>query len=264
MLIKGSDVIGTKIITINEGKEIEDVDDIVYDPTDNRVKALLVAPGGLFSDAKVILTEDVTAIGEDAVLVESRDVLKDAGEVKGPVSSIAEGNTYLTKNKVISEEGKDLGTITDIYFDNKTGLVSEFEVSQGLEDIKSGRKRIKITDIITVGEDAVIVRGYVEEEIQKQSEKGGVVGAVSKVKEEAPKMAEQARQKAQELTQKTREKAEEIRQRPQTQEAIERAKMETEKARQKAEEVITKETGRKMTKKSETTAERTKESKSRK
>jgi uncharacterized protein YrrD len=229
MLVKGTDIIGSKIITVNEGKEIEDIDDIIYDPKDNRVKALLVAPGGVFSDAKVLLIEDAKGIGSDAVLVQSADSLKNAADIKEPVSSIAQGNTYLTQNKVVTEEGKNLGIITDVYFDNQTGQVEEFEVSQGLEDIKSGKKKVKIADVITVGEDAVIVKGYTEEKVAQQAKTGGIQGKVShdveKIQKEAPKVVQQTREKTEELIEKSRAKVEEFKKSPQTEETIEKAKL---------------------------------------
>lgn len=247
MLIKGSHVIGSKVISVNDGKEIEDVDDIIYDPLDNRVKALLVDEGGLFSAAKVILLEDTKSIGENAVLVDSDKALKNASDVSHAVSDIAKGNTYLTRTKIVSEEGMDLGIITDIFFDSDTGRVEEFEVSQGLEDVRSGKKRIKIADIVTVGKDATIVREYTQDQFKKQAEQQGLGGIVnqgmvkaregiSRAQEETPGLVEQAKvridQWGKEIKQMTadtmdqveelRKKGEELPQKEETRETIQK------------------------------------------
>ncbi len=49
MDIKGKDVIGLKILTLDDGRKVETVSDIVYDPTQQKVTALIVSNGGLFS-----------------------------------------------------------------------------------------------------------------------------------------------------------------------------------------------------------------------
>ncbi len=76
MTIKGQNVINLKIITINDGKEIDNVKDIIYDPKQNRVRALLISNGGWFSDAKVLLMEEIKNIGQDAVIIDSSDAIK--------------------------------------------------------------------------------------------------------------------------------------------------------------------------------------------
>ncbi len=59
MMIKGNDVIGLKVISIDRGQRIEDVDDLIYDPSEQRIKALLVDKGGFMSGAKIIPFEEI-------------------------------------------------------------------------------------------------------------------------------------------------------------------------------------------------------------
>ncbi len=119
--------------------------------------------------------QDIKSIGKDAVIVESSDVLKRASDIKSRASYIAKENKYLTKTKIITEDGVELGNVTDVYFDDKTGNVADLEVSQGtLHNIKSGKKRVKVEDVLTVGEDATIVKGYIEENMKEQAQNEGI------------------------------------------------------------------------------------------
>lgn len=180
MLIKATDIIGLKVLTLQEGKEIEEVDDIIYDPLENKIKALLVDPGGWFSDAKVVLFKDIKSIGKDEILVNSQDAVAKASDVSERISGIAKENKHLTHTKIVTEDGKKLGKVSDVYFDDKTGEVIEFEVTQGgLFDLASGKKKLHISDIITVGEDATIVRGYTQEEVKQQAQTQGLQGALN-------------------------------------------------------------------------------------
>lgn len=142
MLTRGSKVIGLQVLTIEQGKKVEDVDDLIYDPSSQKVVALLVSGGGIFSEAKVIPFNQIKSIGKDAVIVQSEDVLENASQMGKKVASIAGDGIYLSKTKVITKEGTNLGEIDDIFFDSQTGKVEEFEVSQGLSDLSSGKKRL--------------------------------------------------------------------------------------------------------------------------
>lgn len=237
MLIKGTDVIGLNVFTLDKGEKIEDVDDIIFDPKENKVRALLVKSKGLLSDSKVILLDDIKSIGKDAVIINSEEALKNASDVPEPVSSIANDGVYLTKTKIVTEDGMNLGNVSDIYFDSKTGQVEEIEVSQGgLKNIQEGTKRIKVSDIITVGKDAIIVKGYAKEVFEKQQ--GGIKGAVDKGVESFQRLAGQAGGKAQQFSERIREEGENLR--PKIEEAGEKLKEKAYEAegmlRQKAKE----------------------------
>jgi uncharacterized protein YrrD len=159
MVIKAKDLLGKKVLSIHEGKFIEDVDDVVYDPQANEIKALIVDKGGWFSDTKIVLFDDVKKIGKDAVIVEDEDVMKKVSEVGEQIEQMTQ-NGILSHAPIVTEEGKKLGTISDLFFDDTTGKVTELEVSQGFKDFQSGKIRVKVSDVISVGRDATIVRNY--------------------------------------------------------------------------------------------------------
>lgn len=204
MDLKGTDVIGLNILTLDTGEVVETVKDIIYDPQTNRVRALLVESNGLFSDARVILTEDIKNIGKDAVIIDSSEVLKKTSDVEDTVSHIAKDDTYLTRTKIITEEGTELGHVTDLYFSLPKGTVSNLEVSQGgLKDMQSGKKHVKVEDILTIGADATIVRGYTEQLFEEQSKQQGMKGAFHSMKDETGNIVEQSKTKAQEMKDNT-------------------------------------------------------------
>jgi|GEM_PF-2111463 len=176
MLVKANAVIGLKVIAVKRGKHIADVKDIIYDPQEHRVKAFLIQPAGWFSDARIILFEGIKSIGKDAVMVESEEVIRRASDGGERVARIVGDDKYLTKEKIITENGTHLGQVNDLYFDSKTGRVESFEVVNDiLHDFRQGKKRIEIGDVVTIGEDAVIVKNYLDEEyvanIKDQEEK---------------------------------------------------------------------------------------------
>lgn len=226
MLIKAGDVIGLRVVTMDEGKEVDRVHDVVYDPKENRVKALVIDEGGWFSDAKVLLIEDIYSIGKDAVVIESEERIRKAVDVNERVASIAREEQKLTKTKVITENGINLGAISDILFDTATGRVEEFEVSQGLKNLQSGRKTVRVDQVMTVGEDVTVVKAGAEEQLKRQAEQRGVQGTFNRTvqgaKENIPAVTRKVKEGAKDVVEATREKAREFRNDPRTQGVIER------------------------------------------
>jgi uncharacterized protein YrrD len=196
MLIQASKIIGKKVITMSDGKEVSEVKDLVYDPRENHVSAILVDDGGWFSDAKVIAFSDITSIGSDAVMINDEQRIREAKEINQRVSNIARDDQYLTKTKVMTESGESLGEVTDLFFDGDNGRVEEFEVTQGqLQTIKSGKKRIKVQDILTIGEDATIVRNQVLGELEEQEKQGGAMGVIEESKQKLSQGFEEVKEK---------------------------------------------------------------------
>jgi uncharacterized protein YrrD/ElaB/YqjD/DUF883 family membrane-anchored ribosome-binding protein len=233
-LIQATKIIGLKVITLDGGKEIDTVKDVIYDPEENRVKALLIDKQGWFKDAKIISVEKIESIGKDAVIVENEEVIEKARENSDRVANIAHDGNYLTKTKIITVDGDDLGSVTDLYFSLPDGNVHEFEVSGGLiSDLKSGRNKISITDIVTIGEDSTIVKSFAEVKIDDQNKTQGaqgvatslgeIAGAIGHKAGEAWEMAKtkageakeymdsgKMKSDADELAQKAKDKAQEI------------------------------------------------------
>lgn len=261
MFIKATNIMGLSVYSLKDGRKIETVSDVIYDPRENKIEALLIDKGGWFSEAKVIMFEDIKGVGEDAVIVESESVVKKAEDVKKEVASIAKDGKELTGSRIITENGKDLGAVSDLLVDPKTGQVEEFEVSQGtFQNLSGGKKRVKISDIITIGEDATIVKGYAKDMFEEQEKEQGLKGAITKgrdtlseratrMQEDAPGILNDLTDKFKEIWQQTREeldqltrqaqtKGEELRSHPKTQETISKAKQKAMDAKKAAESRI--------------------------
>jgi uncharacterized protein YrrD len=211
MNIKGKDLLGKKIIAIATGTEIGNVEDIIYDPLKNQIRGILVDKGGWFSEAQIILMTEVKSIGPDALMVENETAIKKASDIQGRVSNIAEEGHYLTKTRIITEEGKELGTVSDLIFDSETGDVAEFEISEGvLKNMQSGKKYVQIHDIVTIGEEATIVRNYTEHKLEDQAQTSGVQGLVNKGQEKSGQVWEELKQETKQTVEKVQDKASDV------------------------------------------------------
>ncbi|MFY9174563.1 MAG: PRC-barrel domain-containing protein [Peptococcia bacterium] len=123
------------------------------------ISALLVADEHKL-DGLYFLTEDrktcflpmerVVKIGRDAVFVQGGD--EDFGLAKDSKPQTT------TAAVVMTSSGRSMGTIDDILLEEKEGNIVAYEVSDGhLMDILVGKRIVPVEDIISYGQDTVIV-----------------------------------------------------------------------------------------------------------
>jgi uncharacterized protein YrrD len=173
---RGTDLIGKIVVAYNTGERIERIQDLIFDQQSDRLLGLLVDDGGLFRSARVIPFAQVQAIGLNAVIVPSKAAvvkIKKAPEIR----AIVKRNNVLKGTRILTVNGRDLGTMIDLYFDEQTGVVEGYEVSGGLfADAYSGRCFVPATKTLKIGENFAFVPVETAELMQEQV--GGFKGAI--------------------------------------------------------------------------------------
>jgi uncharacterized protein YrrD len=193
MRVSGSQVIGLRVVTKNTGEEIDTVKDVLYSSHHHQIVGLLIKADGLFGQGQVILTEDIESIGPDAVIIKSKEALVPSDKLPEPVTNIIKSDHYLSQTRIMSEDGEDLGEVSDLHFDSQTGQVIDFTVSQGtIKNMESGQKTIKPAHIITVGKDATIVKTATKSDLASQAETGGLKGVLNQSRQSAKNQASSA------------------------------------------------------------------------
>ena len=181
-MIKGKEMIGRSVMTIDGGVQVNKVQDLVFDHDANQVLALLVDEGGWFRSAKVVPFESIKSIGEDAVMVQDEtDVVSARDDSR--IAELLDTKVGLIGTKLLTTEGRDLGKIADVYFEDHSGKVVGYEATGGLfADLSSGRTFVPAPESIIIGEHAAIVPESVAQAMEEQ-ESGGLQGAFSRAGE---------------------------------------------------------------------------------
>ncbi|HEU5013311.1 MAG TPA: PRC-barrel domain-containing protein [Roseiflexaceae bacterium] len=149
---KINDIFGKEVINQTSGEKIAAVQDVVLDRDLRQIVALLIRGGGLFSDTHVVRWNAVVSMG-DVVVVRAEPplpTLKDDAEV----SELSEHANRITGTSVISDKGEELGSIGDIFI-NERGEVIGYEVKQGM--LHSDRY-LAVENVQATGKDAIISR----------------------------------------------------------------------------------------------------------
>lgn len=172
---KGKELIGLPVMTFSEGRNIGKVKDILFDPEQNRVVALLIDEGGWFSSARVVPWQNIQMVGPDSIILpnSSAEIKADSDRY---IKRIMQADNILTGTRVYTEDGRDLGTIGDMYIDDSTGHVAGYEVSGGVfASSLRGKKFMPAPETLTVGRDVAFVPSEVGDAMEAQT--GGIVGA---------------------------------------------------------------------------------------
>ena len=173
---KGKHVIGKPVLSFEDGRRVDSVKNLLISEDNESIVALLVDEGGLLSSSRVVPLENVKSFGRDAVVIEtSASVVTASSDPE--TKAIIQRKEALLGKRVMTDDGQSLGAISDLYFDDKSGRISGFEVSGGmLGDMARGTSYLAVDQIERLGPDLVFVRPDTGENLQNQV--GGVQGAL--------------------------------------------------------------------------------------
>jgi uncharacterized protein YrrD len=150
-------LIGMTVFAIEGGKNLGTVERLLFSPDNMRVVAFVVTPrSGMMSDPepqKVLSTEKVRAIGQDAITVDSESLLDVTADGELPAGAVAFDE--IEREKVITESGDQVGEVSSLEFDEVDFRLDFLEIGRGF---LSGHVLVTVENIVSVGEDVIVVR----------------------------------------------------------------------------------------------------------
>jgi uncharacterized protein YrrD len=193
---KGKSVIGKALLSLEDGTRLEKVNDLIVDPGGQHLVGLLVDEGGLMSSARVVPISEVSSFGKDAVVVRGPWSIVAASDDEALRAMVEQEDKILGK-EVYTVLGDDQGSIADIYFDEPTGTVMGYEVSNGLlGDAAKGTSYLAADDVTIIGSDLIYVQPDTAANLDQQV--GGIQGAMrdagDRIGEASGALKERARQ----------------------------------------------------------------------
>ena len=184
---KGKSIIGLKIVSQTDAVELGKVRDLIFDHDTDELLALLVSEKDLFGliDAQIVPWSEVRAIGPDAVMVGSTASRIKAGDFPR-VRDIMNRETALSGTRIVTDDGREIGTLADMYIDDETGKIVGYEVSGGFfSDSLSGKRFMQAIPDMPIGKGVAVVPSIVADEFEHQraNEPGGAAGVAHSVGE---------------------------------------------------------------------------------
>jgi uncharacterized protein YrrD len=166
-LRKAHDLIGLPVLTVDSGKQIGQVKDLLVDPEWN-IRGIVLEVKMWFSALRYIPWEGIVAAGEDAITIPNESVIREFEHVE-ECHAFLEGSRKIKGLPVVTVGGLKLGVVEDVYLTQDWGKqIVGYELSEGfISDLKEGRKWLPMPEMATIGEDAIIVPGHCAQEVEE-------------------------------------------------------------------------------------------------
>lgn len=150
-------LVGMQVFAVDAGKSLGTVERVLFSPDDKRVQGFLVAPSsGLMEEPeaqRLLAVDAIKHVGHDAITVDSESVLETIADGQLPNGLIAFDE--IEKEKVLTEGGDEVGSVSSIDFDGESFQIDFLEVSRGF---MSGNSLISVDNVVTVGPDRIVVK----------------------------------------------------------------------------------------------------------
>lgn len=149
-----SRVIGMLIYDMASGNKIGRVKDLCIEEP-GHIKGLIIDGKGLFHRAKFLPFEYIHSFGEEGIMVGEHaltPIAKKDGQVYYHHFHGIKGKSFITG------EGDKLGLLDDVYFEEETGTIVGYEVTDGFfADLSEGKQIVKNPSDLVIGKDTVVV-----------------------------------------------------------------------------------------------------------
>lgn len=140
-----NETIGRRVVASDTAEEIGEVKTFVISPDGKSVTQLQVT--GRKRNAMLVDWNDVDSLGADVVMVSGLDRLHEPDDDRA--DDMVRGNIEFVGSRVVSTDGRDLGTVSDVHFDDVSGEV--------LALIGDGVGRVGAENIHSLGSYAAVV-----------------------------------------------------------------------------------------------------------
>lgn len=179
------------VVSLDEGREIGRIRDLVINPQTSEVAAIIVQRPGLFGEQKVIPYSRVVSVGNNALTVQKMANAERLTSLPQILSLIKE-DVHLKGVRVISEGGAALGHVEEFYVDASSGKITAFEVSGTPGDgLLKGKAVLPASEVRTIGKDILIVRNGAEESLTRSENK--LAGGMKSLKESTNRLVQKVR-----------------------------------------------------------------------
>ena len=188
--MKRSQFLKNDVIIRKSGTVVGPIDNMVVDFPAQKVIALVVDKGT--QGKQVVLTSDVASIGDEAVMIEGSDALRnfDDKACKEVIEHLKAPDAF-SKIEVCTTNGNVAGRLHDAEIDESTWAVEHYVVSNGLlDDVLKGFGTLPVNEIETVHEERFMISEACATSLEAAD--GGLTGGANSVSDVVSRITDKA------------------------------------------------------------------------
>jgi uncharacterized protein YrrD len=147
-----ADLRNLKIISINEGKQVSTVKDIIIDPSNGSVAFFVIDQPIDYLGARIIAFEDVLGLGDYALIINDSSVIQDVAHNSLAIE-LLEREVKVIGSQVLTTKGGLIGQVSEFMIEEETGRIAVFN----LEDEEGKSSQCPCDQVITYGRDIIMI-----------------------------------------------------------------------------------------------------------
>lgn len=180
--------IGLPVISLEDSLRVGIVRELVVNPVKKEISGLILEQKGWFKEQKIVPYNKVRNIGGDAITIEKSSSVEKPTNLP-EIIDLMKNKTIISGAKVVTEEGINIGNVEEFNIDEKTGHITELEISGTfIEGLMKGSARLSISQIKTIGKEIIIAAEKAEDTLEKTE--GGLNETLSNIKETTSNLLE--------------------------------------------------------------------------
>ncbi|BAU27049.1 uncharacterized protein YrrD [Aneurinibacillus soli] len=157
---RARDIIGLPVIGRETGKEVGSVQDLLFNKQ-WQYMGLLLKEKNFFHKGTYVPASAVFSFGTDCIMIGAEAIT--SFDSSSMWQMLRTGRAPLKGKSVVTACGRHLGFVADVYIEPHAGKIVGYELSDGfLSDMLDGRRMIRDTQRITLGEDTVVVENITD------------------------------------------------------------------------------------------------------
>jgi uncharacterized protein YrrD len=162
-------MIGLPVVETETGIQIGEVVEVVLDIEEAKICGFVVAEEKWFATTQALPFADVFSLGRDAIMVRNQHVIQHLSTI------LMKDNPYYLRDlfdkQIFTDAGLCLGVLVDISFDNTTGELKWYQVSDSIvTDLLYGRMIMPLPPTQIIGTDKVIIPEAMARLLQTETE----------------------------------------------------------------------------------------------
>lgn len=166
-----SELVGKPIVTLDTGEKVGHAADLLVDSSGDHLVGIVIG-GGVLSGERVLPYDHVQALGEDTIVARTQHGTLGAREWRDHDRDASRSST-LKGRRVVTRDGRQIGTVHDVYIDPDTGHVEGYEVRERVFAGLVSRPRVlPRSGDVTIGPDVVIVSSEAAAQLEAQPADG--------------------------------------------------------------------------------------------
>lgn len=155
------------VYDITNGRVVGRVHRLVIDPDARKVVGLLLATR-LGREARCLPFRSIHAIGQHAVTVRGVEAIMRLSELPD-IEELARTRRRIYHSPILTEDGSFVGDVDEFTVNGQTGRIETLLVSGGMiHDLFRGQVALPAHFVVTIGEDATIVRDQAIASLKQQ------------------------------------------------------------------------------------------------